>query len=65
MLQRSPLLARLARFHLQPAGQFVSEGIKLALPLRRRETRLYRARVQMLRNRIARQTSAARNLADR
>jgi hypothetical protein len=65
LLQRAPLLARLAGLRLQPSGQLVGERIELALPLRCRELRLDRARIQIFCNRIARQTSASRNLTDR
>ena len=49
---------------LGPSGQFVSKRVQLALPLWRGELRFNRAGVQMLRDRIARQTSSKRNLAD-
>jgi len=47
MPQRSPLLARLASFRLQPPGQFVGKGIELALPLWCCETRLYGLKLGM------------------
>ena len=48
LLQRTPLLARLACLRLQPAGQLLCKRIKLALPFWRRELRLDRSRVQIL-----------------
>ena len=53
LLQRAPLLSRLGPLCLQPAGQLVSERIQLALPLRRREMRLNRARIQILLDGVA------------
>src|SRR5690606_31706661 len=52
LLQRPPLLARLPGLGLQPAGQLLGEGVKLARPLRRGKGRLDRARRKMLRHGI-------------
>jgi hypothetical protein len=65
LLQRTPLFAGLGRFRLQPAGQLLSEWIELALPLRCRELRLDRARVQILLDGVARHSGPPRNLTDR
>lgn len=53
LLQRSPLLARLACFRLQPAGQLLRIRIKLALPIWCRELRLNRPRIQILLDGVA------------
>lgn len=65
LLQRSALLARPPGLGLQPGRQFVGKRIKLARSFRYRERRLNRASVQILRNRVARQTGMPTDLADR
>jgi hypothetical protein len=65
LLHSSPLLARLASLSLQPARQLLGKGIKLALPLRRREFGLDSVRSQMLGHGIARHSRQPRDLADR
>ena len=51
--QGAPLLARLRGLGLQPGCQFVGERVELAGPLRHREPRLDRARLQILPDRVA------------
>ena len=65
LFQRATLLARLGRLRLQPAGQLLRERIELTMTLRRRELRLDRACVQLLLDRVARQSGPPRNLAER
>mgnify|MGYP003638906595 CR=1 FL=1 len=65
LLQRAPLLARFAGLRLQPPGQLVGERIELTLPLRGRELRLDRARVQIFGDGVARHARATRDLAGR
>lgn len=65
LLQCSALLARLSGLGLQPGREFVGKRIKLARSFRYRERRLYRTRAQILRDRVARQTGAPADLADR
>ena len=65
LLQRLPLFAWLPGIGLQPARQLLGKRVKLARPFRRRELRLHRVRSKMLRHRIARQSRAPRDLADR
>ena len=48
LLQRSSLLAQLADLRLQPAGQLLREGVKLAWTFRRRKLWLDSVRRQML-----------------
>ena len=65
LLQRSPLLARLAGLRLQPARKLLGERIQLARTIRNGELRLDRIRLQMLLHSIARDTRSSCNLADR
>src|SRR5690606_14226507 len=65
LLQRSALLARPPGLSLQPGRQFVGKRLKLARPLRYRERRLDRTSVQILRERVTRQTGMPTDLADR
>ena len=54
LLHRPPLLARLARLRLHPAGKLLGKRIKFAHAVRRRECWLHYARIQILRDGIAR-----------
>ena len=63
LLQRSPLLARLAGLRLQSAGQLLSGGIERALSLRCRELQLDRACAQILLDRVAWHPGPSRDLA--
>lgn len=63
--QGAALLARLRGLGLQPACQLVGKRVELAGPLRHRELRLDRARLQILPDGVARQPGPTRDLADR
>jgi|GEM_PF-5960119 len=65
LLACSPLLARLGRLRLQPAGKLLGERIKFALPIRRHELRLDCVRVQILLDGVARHSRPPRDLAER
>jgi hypothetical protein len=65
LLDRAFLLARLARFRLQPSRQFVGQSIQLARSLGNFELRFDRARAQIFPDRVSRQACPSRNLSDR
>ena len=65
LLQGPPRFTRLPGLGLQPGGQLLCKGIKLARPFRRGEDRLDRVRRQMPGHRVPRQPRAPRDLSDR
>jgi hypothetical protein len=65
LLQRLPFFACLPGIALQPARQLLRKRVKLTRPFRCRELGLDRIGLQILLDRVARQSGAALDLTDR